>query len=61
MQDYYSLMPSFMLSGKSINDLELEFKNKSSDIMVQAMTQAQMKDRFDKQKQKDVTDIVKEA
>ncbi len=40
-------MPNiFTLTGRSVNDLELEFKNKSNDLMMQALTQAQLKEKF---------------
>ena len=60
VQDYYQF--NFLtMAGKSVNDLELEFKNKSNELMVQALAQAQLKDRFQQMKQKDVNDIIKEA
>lgn len=32
--DHYSVMPNFFtLTGKSVNELELEFKNKNNELM----------------------------
>ncbi|CDW88353.1 tubulin-tyrosine ligase family protein [Stylonychia lemnae] len=62
LQDYYKGMPDFFtLTGKSVNELELEMKNRGNEIMMQAMAQQQLKSNFQLLKQKDVNDIVKEA
>jgi len=50
-----------LLTGRNLNDLELEIKNRDNDIMRQAMAQQQLKERFHQIKNKDVTDIVREA
>lgn len=60
--DYYKALPDFFtLTGKSVNDLELEMKNRGNQIMMQAMAQQQLKSNFQQLKNKGVEDIVKEA
>eukprot|EP00347_Sterkiella_histriomuscorum_P010309 403376796 len=62
LQDYYKGVPDFFtLAGKSINELELEMKNRGNEIMMQAMAQQQLKNNFQQLKQKDVNDRVKQA
>ena len=38
LQDYYAQTPNyFALTGKSVNELELELKNRNTEVMMQAM------------------------
>lgn len=62
VSDYYSVLPNhFMLTGKNLNDLELELKNRDNEVVMQAMRQQQLKERFNDMKQAGEEGVLKEA
>jgi len=50
-----------MMQGKSItNELELEMKNKSNDIIQSAMAQKELREKFKEMKQKDIDELIRD-
>ena len=48
------------MTGMNLNDMELEVKNRDNELMRQAYTQAQLKQRYQKLKKMDEQSIVQE-
>ena len=47
--------------GKNLNELENQMHSRETELMIKAMNQAQLRDKFKELKNKDESQIVKEA
>jgi hypothetical protein len=47
--------------GKNLNDLELQKKERDNSLMMQAKTQAALREKYKEMKGKDQSEILKEA
>ena len=56
----YAVPNHYVMTGKNLNDMELEVKNRDNDMLRQAYTQAQLKERYMKLKKMDEESIVQE-
>ena len=64
ISEYYKQMVipnAFALVGKNINDLELEMQNKGNDMMMQVLSQVELREKYNLLKNKNESDIIKEA
>lgn len=56
----YAVPNHYLMTGKNLNDMELEVKNRDNEMLRQAYTQAQLKQRYMKLKKMDEESIVQE-